>query len=353
MFSETQREIAVDEELRGLVEQFLRVYLPRHRGCSNYTVVSYETAICQFVTWVADIGGSLSGEIRPVGVLDFNKSQVMDWLWSIEEGGCCAATRNHKLASLRSFMSFVADEKPEYGRTYFSLEHICWKKKVTPARDFLSMEELRCIMRSIDGNGDSSIRHYVMLCVLYESGARIQELRNIKVEDITFDGLSYIKILGKGKKYRNAYISGNVAVVIKEYCRHMGITEGPLFMSYRGKQISDDGVNYIIKRYTSIAAQKMPSLRGKRVTAHTLRRSKATHMLQNGANLALIQHFLGHESLRTTENYLDVGIRDMIEAMSRSHHAVYTTYQFWNTRYWQEVLQDNTENINKNYLEQY
>lgn len=103
MYSEVQREIAIDEELDGLIDKFINVHLPKYRGCSKHTIKSYETAICQFLSWVSDIGGSISQESKSIGVLDFNRNQITEWLYFIEERGCCAATRNQRLAALRSF----------------------------------------------------------------------------------------------------------------------------------------------------------------------------------------------------------------------------------------------------------
>lgn len=245
--------------------------------------------------------------------------------------------------ALRSFFAFVTEENLIYAQTYFTIERICWKKEPKLSKDFLSIEELKGIMNCIGGNGDTSIKHYMLLCVLYESGARISELINMRVEDITYDRACYIKIFGKGQKYRNAYISTNVALMIKEYCRHFDIWRGYLFTSHCGTKMSESGVNYIIRRYVKMASEKIPSLLGKRVTAHTFRRSKATHMLQNGMNLVVIQHFLGHESLKTKEQYIDIGIQDLVNAANISQNTFYTTYQFWNNSYWNEVSEERIE----------
>lgn len=185
----------------------------------------------------------------------------------------------------------------------------------------------------------------IFLCVLYESGARQHEIINMKVEDITYGRVCYIKIFGKGQKYRNAYISKAVALLIKEYCRHYNIRRGYLFTNQKGKPLSSAGVNYIIRRYADIAAEQVPSLWGKHVTAHTFRRSKATHMLQSGMNLVMIQHFLGHDSLKTTEKYLDVGIQDLVTAVNMAQTVVYATYQHWDNNYWNEVLSENRKNV--------
>ena len=340
MYSEVQREIAIDEELDGLIDKFINVHLPKYRGCSKHTIKSYETAICQFLSWVSDIGGSISQESKSVGVLDFNRNQITEWLYFIEERGCCAATRNQRLAALRSFFLFVTDQNTAYMENYYSIERIRWKKTPTPSKDFLDEEELKCIMNCIEGRTDTAIKHYMLLCVLYESGARVHELINMRAENITHGKVSYIKILGKGQKFRNVYISTNISLLIKEYCRRFEIKRGYLFTNSSGKPLSEAGVNFIIKKYVNMAAEKMPSLYGKKVTAHTLRRSKATHMLQNNMNLVVIQHFLGHESLKTTEQYLDIGIRDMVNAVNISQTARYTTYQFWNDCYWREVSEE-------------
>lgn len=345
--SKEEKNVIMDDELSHYVEKFIKVYLPKYKGCSINTIRSYEFALRQYIIWVSDSGESISDEPYQVKVLDFSKEQILEWLCHIEEKGCCAATRNQRLAAIRSFFAFVTEENLIYTQNFFSISRIRQKKTPRPVKDFLNIEELTMIMNSIGDCGDTSLKHYMLLCVLYESGARMEELINMKVEDVTLGNISYIRIFGKGQKYRNVYISGNVALLIKEYCKHFGITRGYLFTSHLGTKLTDTGVNYIIKQYVNKAAQKMPSLWGKRVTAHTFRRSKATHMLQNGLSIIVIQHFLGHESLKTTEKYIDVGIQDMVIAANRCQSPLYTTYQFMR---WDKIGMDNQKTLEADLL---
>lgn len=299
----------------SLLENFLCTYLPKQKGYSNHTVKSYYTSISQFISWLTDVKEIEKSKVQ---VFDFTKERVLSWLFSIEEGGASVSTRNQRLAGTRSFLAYASEEEPIYMETYLSVEKIKAKKACKPTKDFLNHEEFQAILKAIPPGSDISIKHYVLLSVLYESGVRIHEICNMRLEDISFGKNCSIKTFGKGRKTRIIYISSTAAELIKDYCKRFNIAEGILFRNRYGNQLTDSGVDYIIKKYTAVAAERLLSLRNKKVSAHTFRRSKATHMLLSGVSLPLIQRFLGHESIQTTEEYLEIGSEAMVQAVKRT-----------------------------------
>ena len=298
----------------ALLEKFLCTYLPMQKGCSLHTVTSYYTAISQYISWMA---GSLGIEKSVIQVFDFTKERVLSWLTSIEENGGSVSTRNQRLAGLRSFLAFAAEEEPVYMDTYLLVAKIKVKKGNKPPKDFLNHEELQAILSAVPLADGTSVRHYVLLSVLYDSGVRVWEICNMRLEDISHGKNCSIKIYGKGRKTRIVYISSDAGALIKDYCKRFDITGGTLFRNRYGKPLTDSGVDYIIKKYTAIAAESLLSLKAKKVSAHTFRRSKATHMLLRGVSLPVIQRFLGHESIQTTEEYLEIGSEAMIHAVNK------------------------------------
>ena len=317
-----------------LLERFLCIYLPKQKVCSSHTAISYYTAICQYVSWLTD---TMKVEKSKVQVFDFTKEMVLAWLSSIEENGVSVSTRNQRLAGVRSFLAYAAEEETVYMETYLSVGKIKVKKGCKPTKDFLNHEEFQAILKAIPRRADTDVRHYVLLSVLYDSAARIREICNMRVEDISYGKNCSIKIYGKGRKTRIVYISSDAAALIKSHCQRFDIAEGLLFRNRYGNQLTDSGIDYIIKKYTAIATGSLPSLKAKSVSAHTFRRSKATHMLLSGVSLPVIQRFLGHESIQTTEEYLEIGSEAMIKAVNKTGASIIPPEYLNENERWRET----------------
>ena len=267
---------------------------------------------------------------------DFTKERVLSWLSNIEANGCTISTRNQRLAGIRSFLAFAADEEPVYMDIFIPIGKIHVKKGNKPSKDFLNQEEFQEILKSIPSGSELSIKHYVLLSTLYETGARVQEICDMKQEDISYGKNCSVKIYGKGRKTRIVYISSDMAAILKEYCTGFSVKEGNLFRNRYGETLTDSGIDYIIKKYTAIARERLPSLKYKKVSAHTFRRSKATHMLLDGVSLPVIQRFLGHESIQTTEEYLEIGSNAMIQAVAKSSSSILSEDKMNEAKKWED-----------------
>lgn len=317
-----------------LLENFLCIYLPKQKGYSNHTITSYYAAISQYISWLGYVHHIEKSKVQ---VFDFTKERVLSWLLSIEENGSSVSTRNQRLAGTRSFLAYASEEEPIYMDTYLSVRNIKVKKGLKPSKDFLNQEEFQAILKAIPHGDDTSIKHYVILSVLYDSGTRVHEICNMRLEDISFGKNCSIKIFGKGRKTRIIYISSNAATLIKDYCKRFNIAEGILFRNRYGNHLTDSGIDYIIKKYTAVAAESLLSLKTKKVSAHTFRRSKATHMLLSGVSLPIIQRFLGHESIQTTEEYLEIGSEAMTQAINRTSSLVIPLERVDECENWREA----------------
>ena len=170
------------------------------------------------------------------------------------------------------------------------------------------------ILGCVDTTAPEGYKHYVLLCTLYETAARVSELVSMDIQDFSFGRENSILIYGKGSKFRRVYLGKETTQLIKGFLKEMPYKSGPLFRNRSGTRITDSGVDYILKKYAAIAAQDNPDIGIKKISPHVFRRTKATHMLLNGISLPVIQRFLGHESITTTEQYLELGSREMTEA---------------------------------------
>lgn len=304
-----------------LLEDYVLVHLPKECGYPKTTVISYYTSIEQFIDWLEEERGI---SMKAVTINHFSRNNVQEFLQYLEEfKHNKISTRNQRQAGINSFLAYVADVEPLYMNAFMEVKKIKIKKAVKPERVFLTIEEYMAIVDAIDITTDTGIKHYALINVMYDTAARVQECIDMKIEDFQFGKENSVLIYGKGSKHRRVYLTKHSVKLIKCYTEQFKITEGLLFRNRSGVKLSDSGIDFIIKKYVSIAVLSQRSLSGKRVSPHTVRRSKATHMLLNGANLPVIQRFLGHESIQTTEKYLDVGSESMIKAVEDAGKLIF------------------------------
>jgi integrase/recombinase XerD len=158
---------------------------------------------------------------------------------------------------------------------------------------------------------------------MYDTAARVNETVRINMEHFSFGKENSVVIFGKGSKYRRIYLTKHTVKLIKEYSLKFSIDNGAMFKNRCQNRVSDSGIDYILKKYAKAASLKEKKLVSKSVSPHILRRSKATHMLLNGASLPVIQRFLGHESIQTTEAYLEIGSEAMIKAVEKAGKLIF------------------------------
>ena len=173
--------------------------------------------------------------------------------------------------------------------------------------DFLTREELEVFMKTINIKTKNGYKHYVLIALLYEAGLRASELINLKTSDLFFTNESpYIKVLGKCNKERIIYLNVDIVSIVNEYIEKFKIKEGYLFLNHSKEQFTRFGINKIVNKYFELAKKECPTLVNKTITPHSFRHSKAVHLLMNNTALPIIQRFLGHNSIKTTEIYLDI-----------------------------------------------
>lgn len=303
------------KNLYELLENFILIYLPKERGYSKNTALSYYTSIKQFLKYIVDILHKNQDEIT---ALDFNRTNINSFLNYIENNGKSITTRNQRQAALISFVSYCAIIEPLYQNTLEDVKKIKVKKNVKNKLDFLTIEEYKALISAVNLNSGNGLRHYTIINLLYDTATRVSELINIKVDDLNYGSNNSIKIYGKGKKYRIVYITDNTVNLLNDYMKKYKIESGYLFINNQNKPLSRFGIEYLIKKYYEIACKSTPSLKTKNVTPHTMRHTKACHFLINGTALPVIQKFLGHASVQTTEIYLDLTSKEVIDAVEKA-----------------------------------
>lgn len=174
------------------------------------------------------------------------------------------------------------------------------KKIIKKEMYYLTKDEIRQLFSVFDINKINHLRDYTIISLLYDSGARVQELIDLKSKDINFND-NTIKLIGKGNKIRIVPISSEVIKILYKYIEKYKIIQNSdtiVFTNSRKTKLTREGIKYIIKKYVKLA-----NLEYNKITPHTFRHTKAMHLLENDINLIYIRDFLGHSSVVTTEIY--------------------------------------------------
>jgi integrase/recombinase XerD len=284
---------------------FLGQYLSAQKNVSPNTIKAYRDAFTLLLRYCRN-----EEKVPPEKVtLDtLNVSLVLSFINYLGTGGNCGArTRNHRLSVLHAFFRYLQTEAPERMVQCQQILAIPFQRCAHPTVNYLSTEELSEILAQPDLATDHGRRDAVMLSVLYDTGARVQELVDLSVRDIRLASPAQIRLTGKGRKTRVIPLLSGTVKLLAQYMREHRLDcpermDSPLFFNRQGERLSRSGVRYLLAKYTEEARKAKPSLPEK-ISPHTLRHSKAMHLLQAGNPATVIQAILGHADIRSTDIY--------------------------------------------------
>lgn len=286
------------------VTKYFAEYLPLHIGASKNTCRSYRDAFVQLLEFIEDTHGI---DPRKIELGTITADGVERFLLHLEENkGVGISTRNQRLAAIHSFFRYLQKkELPCFGQCSEILA-VPFKKKPPVIMPYLSIDETRILFSIPDTKSRKGLRDLTILTVLYETGARVQELIDLTPAHLSIDGETpYVELRGKGNKVRRIPIATEVAVILGRYIDAFQVHSGhdSLFSNSQGRRLTRAGVQHIVSKNLALAEQKVPGLSKRKITNHSFRHSKAMHLLEAGVNLIYIRDFLGHSSVTTTEIY--------------------------------------------------
>jgi len=302
--------------LSALVQSFFTIALPQ-RGVSPLTILSYRDAMKLLLRFVAE------RKRRPVvrlAVADLGLAVVREFLEHLEKKrGNEIATRNNRLAAIRSF-AFVAAEEPAFADHCRRICTIPLKRAPARAIPYLEQDEMQALLATPDRVTASGRRDHAMLLFLYNTGARVQELVDVRAADLHLARPRQVLLRGKGKKERICPLWASTASVLRHLLDKAGIppvSDEKVFRNAQGEPITRFGVDHLVKKHAVAAAVRVPSLNRKRVSPHVIRHTAAVHLLNSGVDVNVIRSWLGHVDLRTTNIYAEIDLttkRKAIEA---------------------------------------
>ena len=286
--------------------QYLTKYLPGQLGASTNTIQSYRDTFTLLLKYMKTSQGITPEKLT---LEDFNKNRVVEFLaWLEENRRCCISTRNQRLSAVQAFFRYLQIESPSHLLLSQQIISIRIKRAPKPVMNYLTFEGIQAILSTVDSTQYSGRRDFALLCLLYDTGARVQEIADCVVSDLRLTDPATIRLTGKGCKSRIVPILSKTTVYLKQYIEdnHLNIpsmVSHPLFFNRKKEKLTRAGVSYILQKYVECARKLSPGLIPDGISPHSLRHSKAMHLLQSGVNLVYIRDLLGHAHIATTEIY--------------------------------------------------
>lgn len=289
-----------------LLTRYLGQYLPAQRNVSRQTIQSYRDTFKLLLRFCQAQYG-WSPEHMTLAQIDRPCIEsFLDWIETVRH--CSVTTRNQRLATLRSFFHWVSYEAPEHLAATQRVLGIAWKKTGQPEMAYLTVNAVQTLLAQPDRTTPSGRRDATLLALLYDTGARVQELVDLRVRDVRMESPAVVTLTGKGRKERSVPLMTATADLVTAYLeeRHLPRPEcmdHPLFYNRQRHALTRWGVTYVLQKYVTRAEVHAPAAFPEAVSPHLLRHSKAMHLLQAGVNLIYIRDLLGHSDVTTTEIY--------------------------------------------------
>jgi site-specific recombinase XerD len=288
--------------LPHLLHSFFHEWLGQQRNLSRHTVLSYRDTWRLFLRFVASRKGR---SVAQLALTELNETEVLAFLQhSEQERRVSIGTRNCRLAGLRSFFSFVADREPLAVAQCAEVLRIPTKRAAKPALCYLETDEVAAILSQPDRSTVEGQRDHVLLAVLYNTGARIQEALNLCPRAVRLEPPAQVRLFGKGRKERICPLWPETVDLLKALLKRQprGDDE-PIFVNRYGRPLGAAGVRFKLDQYVEAAAQRVPSLGSKHVSPHTFRHTAAVQLVSAGVDVTVIRSWLGHARLDTTNHY--------------------------------------------------
>lgn len=301
----------------ALLQRFFTERLMQQRRASPHTISSYRDTFRLFLRFAQTRLG------KPPMQLAFEQIDaplIAAFLDGLENGRkITARSRNLRLTAIRSFFRFVAFEAPDHAEQIQRVLAIPSQRFTRAQVGFLNREEVEALLAAPDQQTWPGRRDHALLLVAIQTGLRLSELTSVQRDALLLGAGAHVRVLGKGRKERATPLTRQTAAILKAWLKEISANaDATVFPNARGTRLSSDGVQYLLAKHVAVAARTCPSLARKRVTPHVLRHTTAMDLLQAGVDRAVIALWLGHESVETTQIYLDANLAIKEQALART-----------------------------------
>lgn len=311
-----------------MLERFFTHRLMQQRQASPHTISSYRDTFCQFLKFAQ------KQLLKPPSRFDFEDIDaplIVAFLDSLEKNqGISIRSRNLRLTALHSFFRYAAFESPGHSAQIQQVLAIPSKRFTRTLVQFLTREEVDALLAAPDLRTWPGRRDHAFILLAVQTGLRLSEMTGLTRDEVILGTGAHVHVIGKGRKERCTPLAKSTLAVLKAWLREPQRGGGNiLFPSAKGRRLSVHGVQYMLNKHRMAASKVCPSLKSKRVTVHRLRHTMAMDLLQAGVDRAVIALWLGHESVETTQIYLEatLAIKESALAKSTPYNGKSARYQ--------------------------
>lgn len=309
-------------DLAKYLTDFISKYLPNERGASSNTISAYTQT---FVLLLQFMEEQYKIKLEKLKISDIKRDTIVGFLnWLQKERNSSNATRNARLAAIHSFFKYLQYEN--LGNIYRCQEILSIRTKKANKSNvkYLMVEGIKLLLAQPDIGTRRGRRDLAILSLMYDTGARVQEIIDMTPAMFRFAKSSTVQIVGKGGKARIVPMIESQLYHLKNYIKelHLDRPEAgnhPLFFNSRKEKFTRAGLNHILEKYRKKAYEENSTLVPEKISCHVLRHSKAMHLLQAGVNLVYIRDILGHVSIKTTEIYARADSKQKRDALSAAY----------------------------------
>jgi site-specific recombinase XerD len=303
--------------LAGLLEAFFTDRLPRQRGASPNTVAAYRDTFRLLLRFAHDHVGKPPSALRLDEIDAALVGAFLDHLEKQRQNG--ARTRNARLAAIHSFFRFVALEEPGHAAVCQRVLAIPTKRTDRKLVTALDRAEIEALLATPDRSTWLGRRDHALLFLCIQTGLRVSEVIGLRCRDIVLTTSAHVRCHGKGRKERCTPLTRDGVAILRAWLvERAGDPDAPVFPSRRRTQLSRDAVERLVAKYADTASARCATLKRKHVTPHVLRHTTAVTLLRAGNDRAIIALWLGHESIETTQMYLDADLSMKERALART-----------------------------------
>jgi integrase/recombinase XerD len=292
------------------------------KGASPNTIAAYRDTFVLLLNFMQDMKHI---KIEKLTIEKITKNTIVEFLyWIQKERKCSNSTRNARLAAIHSFYKYLQYESLDYLHECQKILSIKFKKTNKASINYLTIEGIKLLLQQPNTSSLKGRRDLALLSLMYDSGARVQEIIDLAPSMLRLSKPATIKIIGKGNKARLVPMLNAQTELLKNYIKENQLNEPyanmyPLFSNSRKEKLTRAGINYIVQKYAGMARTENALIIPEKISCHSFRHSKAMHLLQAGVNLVYIRDILGHVSVQTTEIYARADSKQKREALEKAY----------------------------------
>jgi integrase/recombinase XerD len=304
--------------LARCLRDYFTDHLPRLRGMSPHTILSYRDSLVLLLRFLAP---TRKRQVADLDLEDFEPDQILAFLNHLEQDRKNGVpTRNVRLAAIHAFFRYVGAHHPDQMERSQCILGVPFKRGCQRVIEYLEHSEIDAVLKRIDRSTPDGRRDYALLATMFNTGARVQEVIDLRARDLQLTRPYQLRLFGKGRKERFCPLWRQTAHLLRSFCEERQIdlpSETRVFLNHRGTPLTRFGVRYILAKHLEHARADVTTLARKRLHPHSMRHSTAVALLKAGVDLSTIGQLLGHASPSTTARYATIDLDLKRQAIAR------------------------------------